>query len=53
MAPPDKAHTYETHVYALDTTVDLENGFFMNELYHAMDGHILAEYTLKGTYPNK
>lgn len=53
MAPPDKPHTYEIHVYALDTTVDLENGFLLNELYHAIEGHVLADYTLKGTYPNK
>lgn len=53
MAPPDKPHTYEVHVFALDTTVDLKNGFLMNELYHAIDKHVLAEYTLKGTYPNE
>ncbi|WP_330394133.1 YbhB/YbcL family Raf kinase inhibitor-like protein [Lachnoclostridium sp. An181] len=50
MAPPDKAHTYEVHVYALDTKLDLENGFFMNELYHAMEGHVLESFTLKGVY---
>lgn len=52
MAPPDAPHTYEIHVYALDTLLDLQNGFLMNKLYHAMDGHILAQYTLKGTYAN-
>ncbi len=52
MAPPDAPHTYEIHVYALDTTLDLENGFFYNDLYKKMDGHILEQFTLKGTYNN-
>ena len=52
MAPPDAPHLYELHVYALDTTLALEKGFFMNELYKKMDGHILAQYTLKGLYNN-
>lgn len=50
--PPDKPHTYEIHVFALDTTLALNNGFYVNELYKAMDGHILAQYTLKGIYNN-
>lgn len=52
MAPPDAPHLYEIHVYALDTTLDLDNGFLYNDLYKKMDGHILGEYTLKGTYRN-
>ena len=52
MAPPDAEHTYELHFYALDTMLNLENGFLMNDMYKQMDGHILAEYTLKGTYKN-
>lgn len=52
MAPPDAPHTYEIHVYALDTMLELENGFLYNQLYHQMDGHILEQYTLKGTYRN-
>ena len=51
MAPPDKAHTYSVRVYALDIKLDLKNGFFANELFKAMEGHILAEYTLSGSYP--
>lgn len=50
MTPPDKAHIYEIHVYALDCLVDLKNGFYANELFRKMDGHILDEYTLKGIY---
>lgn len=52
MAPPDAPHEYEIHVYALDTLLDLENGFLYNNLYKKMDGHILEEYTLKGVYRN-
>lgn len=50
MMPPDRTHTYELHVFALDRLLDLKDGFYLNELYAEMDGHILAEYTLKGTY---
>lgn len=50
-APYDgKVHTYELHVYALDCELPLENGFLMNELFHAMEGHVLASYTLKAKY---
>lgn len=52
MAPPDQPHLYELHVFALDTTLDLEKGFYMNDLYKKMDGHILAQSTLKGLYNN-
>lgn len=50
MAPGDAPHLYELHVFALDTKLELEPGFLMNHLYKKMDGHILAQYTLKGTY---
>ena len=52
MCPPDAPHLYELHVYALDSLLDLGNGFLYNELYRKMDGHILDEYTLKGIYNN-
>lgn len=50
MTPPDKAHIYELHIFALDILLELSAGFYLNELYHKMDGHILEEYTLKGVY---
>ena len=34
------AHTYELHVCALDGLLDLQTGFYLNELYHKMEGHI-------------
>ncbi len=50
MCPPNAPHLYELHVFALDIKLELEEGFDMNELYKKMDNHILAQYTLKGTY---
>lgn len=50
MAPPDKPHIYEIHVYALDCTLNLKNGFYLNELYRLMDNHIVDKVTLKGIY---
>ncbi|WP_445491024.1 YbhB/YbcL family Raf kinase inhibitor-like protein [Niallia sp. 03133] len=52
MTPPDCPHLYELHVYALDSILDLENGFLLNELYKKMDSHILAQFTLKALYDN-
>ncbi|MEG0124297.1 MAG: YbhB/YbcL family Raf kinase inhibitor-like protein [Malacoplasma sp.] len=40
-APPNDDHNYTLSVYALDTMLDLKNGFFKNELLFAMHGHIL------------
>jgi len=50
MTPPDKDHLYELHVFALDTILGLSQGFYLNELYHAMENHILDSFTLKGIY---
>lgn len=52
MAPPDAPHLYELHVYALNTLLDVETGFYMNDLYKKMDGHVLTSATLKGFYDN-
>lgn len=41
MAPPDQAHTYELHVFALDCLLDLKTGFYLNGLYYKMERHIL------------
>ena len=52
MTPPNAPHTYELHVFALDRKLGLENGFFLNDLFHAMEGHVLEHVTLTGTYAN-
>lgn len=50
MAPPDRDHQYEIYVFALDTLLDLKQGFYANELFHAMEGHILWVDSIKGIY---
>ncbi len=50
-APPDKDHEYIVKVYALDTTLDIKNGFYLNEMYHKMENHVLDSATLKFWYP--
>ena len=52
MTPPNAPHLYELHVFALDAELPLEDGFFINELYRAMEGHILAHERITGKYLN-
>ncbi|MGX7052335.1 YbhB/YbcL family Raf kinase inhibitor-like protein [Leuconostoc palmae] len=40
--PPDKTHDYTLTIFALDTVLDLQNGFFLNELRTKSKNHILA-----------
>ena len=49
-APPDGRHTYIFKGYALDTSLDLKEGYSKQELEDAMKGHILAEAKLTGTF---
>jgi len=49
-APPDKRHTYIFKAYALDTELDLKEGYSKQELEDAMEGHIIEQATLTGTY---
>jgi Raf kinase inhibitor-like YbhB/YbcL family protein len=48
--PPGKVHHYHFRIYALDTALPLESGLTKPELVKAMQGHILAEGQLIGTY---
>lgn len=50
MAPPDCDHEYDLKVYALDCMLDLKPGFYLNELVHAMRGHVLAHAKVSGKY---
>ncbi|MDG2914959.1 YbhB/YbcL family Raf kinase inhibitor-like protein [Bisgaard Taxon 10/6] len=50
MAPPNCLHRYEIIVYALDSDLDLAQGFRFNDLHFAMQGHILAQAVVMGTY---
>ena len=45
--PPDKTHFYTLAVYALDTKLDLPEGYYLNEFRRAIDGHVLAKATLE------
>ncbi len=49
-APPDGRHTYIFKAYALDTELELKEGYSKQELEDAMKGHILAEAKLTGTF---
>ena len=50
MAPPDADHEYTLTVYALDCTLDLQEGFYLNEMKHAMRGHILSHASVSAKY---
>ena len=49
-APPDKRHTYVFKLYALDCKVDLSNESTKADVEKAMEGHIIEQTRLTGTY---
>jgi len=51
--PPSGTHRYFFKLYALDTTLNLKPGANKGKLLKAMEGHILAETELMGTYQRK
>jgi Raf kinase inhibitor-like YbhB/YbcL family protein len=48
--PPDGTHRYYFKLYALDTVLDAKPGLTKKALLKAMQGHIVAEGQLMGTY---
>ena len=48
--PPGKPHRYYFKVFALDTMLDLDSSAEKPDLLKAMQGHILAQGALMGTY---
>lgn len=48
--PGSGVHHYHFKLYALDTTLDAGPGLTKDDLLSAMQGHILAEAELVGTY---
>lgn len=49
--PPDKVHDYTLTVYALDQSLALTNGYWLNDFLNAAKGHILA--TAKVNLPSR
>ena len=49
-APPDKRHTYVFKLYALDCELDLPRGSTKADVEKAMEGHIIEQTQLTGTY---
>ena len=49
-APPDKEHTYIFKVYALDEKLNIKEGSSKSQVEDAMNGHVLSEAKLEGTY---
>jgi Raf kinase inhibitor-like YbhB/YbcL family protein len=48
--PPDGTHRYFFKLYALDATLSLSPGATKEQLLKAMEGHILAQTELMGTF---
>ena len=48
--PPDRRHTYRFVVYALDERLGLKAGATKAELEEYVQGHVLDEAVLEGTY---
>lgn len=48
--PPDGTHRYFFRLYALDSALDLSAGANKEQVLEAMEGHILGQAELMGTY---
>ena len=48
--PSGRPHRYQFTLYALDGTLDLKEGASKKQVIDAMQGHILAQGRLTGTY---
>jgi Raf kinase inhibitor-like YbhB/YbcL family protein len=48
--PPDREHTYRFRLFALDQRLDLDANATKDQLESAMDGKVIAEAQLEGTY---
>ena len=51
--PPDRKHRYFFKLYALNVQLHLHKGATKEEVEEAMEGHILAQTQLMGTYEKK
>jgi hypothetical protein len=48
--PPGKPHHYHFHLFALDSTLDLDPGASRRQVLTAIEGHVLDEARLTGTF---
>lgn len=48
--PPSGTHRYFFKLYALDTVLDVQENVYKSDLLSAMQGHILAQGELMGTF---
>ena len=51
--PPSGTHRYFFKLYALDTALNLPEGAAKKELERAMQGHVVAQAELMGTYKRR
>ena len=51
--PPSGTHRYFFKLYALDTELNLQEGATKKDLERAMQGHIIAQAELMGTYKRR
>jgi Raf kinase inhibitor-like YbhB/YbcL family protein len=51
--PPDREHRYFFRLYALDFMPDWKKGMTKDEVMQEIEGHVLAEAELMGTYKLK
>ena len=49
-APPDKRHTYVFKLYTVDSELDIPFKSTKADVEKAMEGHIIEQTTLEGTY---
>lgn len=49
-SPPSGTHRYKFKIYALDTTLNLNNNSRKSDVENAMQGHIIEQAVLTGTY---
>ncbi|MEJ6399710.1 YbhB/YbcL family Raf kinase inhibitor-like protein [Nicoliella lavandulae] len=45
--PPNQDHNYQLTLYALDTKLPLNDGFWLNKMQAAMKGHVLAKASVE------
>jgi hypothetical protein len=48
--PPDHVHTYVFTLYALDADLDLQGDASVDDLSAALDGHVIEQAELIGTF---